>query len=323
MKCIERRMDPKISVIVPTYYRNDLLPEAIESVVDQEYEPVELIVVDDSGEGHAEPVIDEFDGVIDKAIIREDNGGWEAANTTGIEASTGEYVQFLDDDDYLLEGKLSKTAAVLQENPDVGVSYCGAIRSDTGEFYPKPEVCGDILEHTLRCQAFPLWTATMLIERHVLLDCLPFPGTVEGQDFEVELNDSNLKIELAKRTKFDYVDECLAFYRRDSSSLWVGKQRLKKIKEVVRHQRELYDQYPEIRRQLLAEWYARRGRNLLEERLWSADAIGYFLKSLSLSEDQKLKRGFEMASSLFGRPGHSTLVRAHDLIRGETGGDVR
>ena len=41
-------MGPKISVIIPTYYRNDLLPEAIESVAEQEYEPVELVVVDDS-----------------------------------------------------------------------------------------------------------------------------------------------------------------------------------------------------------------------------------------------------------------------------------
>lgn len=52
-------MSERISVIVPTHYRNELLPEAIESVARQAYDPVELVVVDDSGEGHAEPTIDE------------------------------------------------------------------------------------------------------------------------------------------------------------------------------------------------------------------------------------------------------------------------
>ena len=310
-------MNPKISVIIPTYYRNELVQEAIESVVDQDYEPVELIVVDDSGEGNAEPVLDEYDAVIDKPIIREENGGWQAAYTTGIEASTGEYIQFLDDDDYLLDGKLAKTAKVLQENPDVGVSYCGAIRSDTGKFHPKPEVKGDILEHALRFQTFPLWTATMLMERDVLLDCMPFAGMSEGDDLKIELGDTDLKIELARRTKLDFVDECLVFYRREGNMLWTGERRLKKIKQNIRHQSELYGQYPEIRRELLSNWYGRTGRMLLEERPWSAKAILYFLKSTYYSEGQKTERGIEAASSLFGRPGHSTAARVRDAIFGE------
>jgi GT2 family glycosyltransferase len=72
-----------------------------------------------------------------------------------IEASTGEYIQLLDDDDRLLEGKLEKTAEVLRENPDVGVSYCGVYWGDEPHL-PKPEVAGDILEHALRFQTFPL-----------------------------------------------------------------------------------------------------------------------------------------------------------------------
>ena len=309
-------MNPKISVIIPTYYRNELVQEAIESVVEQDYEPVELIVVDDSGEGHAEPVLNEYDEVIDKPIIREENGGWQAAYTTGIEASTGEYIQLLDDDDYLLEGKLTKTAEILQENPEVGVSYCGAIRSDEGEFYPKPEVKGEILEYALRFQTFPLWTATMLMERDVLLDCMPFAGMAEGDDLEIELGDTDLKIELARRTKFDYVDECLVFYRRGENLLWTGERRLKKIKQNIRHQSELYDQYPEIRRALLSEWYGKTARMFLEERPWSAKAILYFLKSTYYAEEHRMERGIETVASLFGQPGLTTASRARDAILG-------
>ena len=308
-------MDPEISVIIPTYYRNDLLPEAIESVVGQDYEPVELIVVDDSGEGHAEPVLSEYDDVVDKAIIKDQNGGWQAAYTTGIEASTGDYIQFLDDDDYFLEGKLTKTAAVLRENPEVGVSYCGAIRGNDGKFYPKPEVSGDILERALRFQTFPLWTASMLMKREVLLDCLPLAGMGEDDDLDIELGDTDLKIELAQRTKFDYVDECLVFYRRDGNELWTGKRKFRKILQNIRHQEELYDRYPEVRQDLLAEWYERQGMNWLEDRPWSVRAIYCFMKATYHDRNSKIPKGLETMASLFGRPGVVTARRAHNMVK--------
>lgn len=85
-------------------------------------------------------------------------------------------------------------------------------------FYPKPEVRGDILEHMLRFQTFPLWTGTMLMERDVLLDCMPFAGMGEGDDLEIEL---------ARGTKFDYVNEYLVFYRRGITCCGPGRDALK------------------------------------------------------------------------------------------------
>lgn len=303
-----------ISVIIPTHYRNDLLPEAIESVVDQDYEPIELIVVDDSGEGHAEPVLSEYSDFIDKPIVKEENEGWQAAYTTGIEASTGEYIQFLDDDDRLLEGKLTKTAAVLNENPDVGVSYCGVVRGDEGKFFPKPEVSGDALKPALRFQTFPLWTGSMLMKRDILLDCLPMAGMGEDDNLDIELGDTDLKIELARRTKIDYVDECLVFYRQEGNKLWTGKRRFHKVLQNIRHQKELYDQYPDIRRDLLAEWYERQGMNWLEDRPWSARAIVCFMKAAYYDRNNRLSKGVETVASVFGRPGVNIAKRAHRQI---------
>ncbi|WP_336135422.1 glycosyltransferase family 2 protein [Natronomonas amylolytica] len=309
-------MNPKISVIIPTYYRNDLLPGAIESVAGQTYEPVELIVVDDSGEGHAEPVLNEYESVIDRAIIRDENGGWAAAYTTGIEASTGEYIQFLDDDDRLLEGKLTKTAEILQEKPEVGVSYCGVLRGDEPKL-PKPNVSGDILEPALRFQTFPLWTASMLMRREVLEDCLPLAGMGEDDDLDIELGDTDLKIELAKRTEFDYIDECLAFYRQEGNELWTGLRRLKKVKQNVEHQREIYDQYPEIRRSLLSSWYERQGNLWLEERPWSPRAILCFAKSTYYADESRhLKAALTMAS-VFGRPGVRAAKSGREVVLSE------
>ena len=298
-------MNPKISVIISTYYRNDLLREAIESVLDQEYDPVELIVVDDSGEHHAEPVLSDYDDA--QAIVMDEEGGWAAAYTRGIRASTGEYIQLLDDDDYFLEGKLRKTAEVLQKNPDVGVAYCGVIWGDEGCYEPNPEVSGDILEHALGFRAFPAWTGSMLIERDVILDCLPLADYA---------GDTDLKIELALRTQFDYVDECLALYRREESSKWVGLKRFEEVKRVVRNQRDLYDQYPDIRRSLLAEWYARQGDTWLQKRPWSTNAISCYLKSTYYASEERVPMALKTVASLFGRPG----VTAARRVKGGTSG---
>jgi glycosyltransferase involved in cell wall biosynthesis len=316
-----REMNPKISVIIPTHYRNDLLPTAIESVLDQDYEPVELIVVDDSGERHAEPVLGDYDDLT--PIYREENGGWARAYTTGIEASSGEYIQFLDDDDYLLEGKLEKTAAVLRENDEVGVSYCGVIRGDDEHHYPKPEVSGDILEHALHFQTFPLWTGSMLMERDVLTDCMPLAGLGEDDDLDIELGDTDLKIELARRTKFDYVDECLIHYRREGNKLWTGLRKFRKVKQNVRHQQELYDRHPEIKRSLLSSWYERQGNTWLRERVWTPQATVCFLKSAYYADESRAPKVIEAAASVFGRPGLTAAKRARDLALGNPQGTAQ
>lgn len=307
-------MNAKISVITPTYYRNDTLRETIESVLSQDYEPVEHIVVDDSGEGHAKPVLDDYEEVT--GIVRDENGGWQAAYTTGIEASTGEYVHFLDDDDQFLDGKLTKTTQVLEKNPAVGVAYSGAIRGGE-KYYPKPEVSGDILEHALGFKTFPLWTGSMLMERDVLTDCLPMAGMSEDDDLNIELGDTDLKIELARRTKFDYVDECLVVYRRDGDNeLWTGERRFKKVRENVRHQRELYDQYPEVRDNLLSGWYRREGNYWLQQQPWSARAIVCFAKATYHAREDRIPKTVEMGASLFGRPGVEAARRLRDIALG-------
>lgn len=288
-------MKPKISVVIATYYRNDLLRDAIDSVLEQQYEPIELVVVDDSGEGHAVPVLEEYDEL--KAIIREENGGWGKAYTTGIRATTGEYIHLLDDDDYFLPGKLQKTAAVLEENPAVGAAYSGLECDVRGLQYPDAEVSGDVIERALRFKMYPCCTITLLTERDILMDILPLAEY--GDDLD-------LKIELAKRTTFDYVDEPLVYRRATESRKWVGLEKYAEMKRIVRNQKEIYDQYPWIRRAVLAERYEKEGQERLEDRIWSATAILCFLKATYYANDARARCFGQIFASLFGRPGLNT-----------------
>jgi len=298
-------MPPKISVIIATYYRNSLLRDAIESVLEQEYDPVELIVVDDSGVSHAKPVLEEYDDVT--PIYRAENGDWAAAYTDGIRAATGEYIHPLDDDDYFLPGKLEKTARALEREPDAGVAYSGLVSDVRGEQYPDPEVSGDVIERALRFDTYPCCTITMLIERDVLLDALPLATYADDLD---------LKIKLARRTRFTYVDECLVFRRKTESRKWHGLNMFEEMHAILRERAALYDEYPLIRRELLAALYEDEGQLRLETAAWSPQAITCFLKAAYYADETRFRCAGQAVAAVFGRPGLDAARTARDLVFG-------
>ena len=102
-----------VSVIVPTYKRNKYITRALDSILEQDYPAIEIVVVDDNGEGTADQVATEktLQSYIDNNRIvyikNKQNVGGAIARNNGIKASTGEYITFLDDDDVYLPGKIS------------------------------------------------------------------------------------------------------------------------------------------------------------------------------------------------------------------------
>lgn len=302
-------LSPLISVIITTHYRNELLAEAIESVLAQEYDPVELIVVDDSGEGHATPVLERYDDAV-IGITRETNGGDMVARTTGFNASTGEFIHFLDDDDRFLAGKLSKSAAVLMNDSDVGVAFTGVRYSDQDVEWtsaPSSDLSENMLEYALRFESSPCYTGSMLIRRHLLADVLPLPQLPAA-------NDSNLKIELAQRTKFDYVDEYLVHNRRGESEIWVGVNKFDGMNGVIELHEELYDDYPELKRDVLTKINYEEGSLRLNNRLWSPKAPRCFAKAAYYSTENRLTYSGAAIASLFGRPGLEGAGNLKNLI---------
>lgn len=289
-------MDATVSVVIPTYRRNELLREAIDSVLQQRYEPVEIIVVDDSGTGYAAPVCAEYEAVT--SIIRDENGGWGPAYTDGITAATGDYIQFLDDDDYLLPGRLRKSVDLIGACESVGVVYSGLIQDTRGPQYPNPSVSGNVLEHTLRAETYPCLTSTLLIDSTILTDLLPLPRLPAG-------NDLNLMIDLARRTHFDYVDECLVYRRAETSRMWVGLRRFEGMRQVIERQREVYDRFPAIRREVLADLHEREGQYRLERTMWSWVAILCFAKAAYFATDTRYRCAAQIVAAIFGAPGLS------------------
>ncbi|MGQ9637959.1 MAG: glycosyltransferase family 2 protein [Thermodesulfobacteriota bacterium] len=117
---------PKVSVIIPTYNRFSMVKEAIDSVLAQDFEDFELIVVDD---GSTDGTFEALRGYGEKIKLLQhaQNRGVSAARNTGILRSKGKYIAFLDSDDLWLKRKLPIQINFLEENPQYPICYTDEI----------------------------------------------------------------------------------------------------------------------------------------------------------------------------------------------------
>jgi len=120
---------PTVSVVIPTYDRPAYLRRAASSVNAQTYDDVELVVVDDCSEPPVREALADLplDSIAAVTYLRhETNQGANAARNTGIEAASGKFVAFLDDDDWWERTKLERQVKRFRETaPEVGVVYTG------------------------------------------------------------------------------------------------------------------------------------------------------------------------------------------------------
>ena len=95
-------MNPKISVIIPVYNVGKYLKRCIDSIIQQNYDNLEIILVDDGSSDNSGKICDEY-VVIDKRIIviHKSNGGLSDARNKGLDICTGEYISFVDSDDWI------------------------------------------------------------------------------------------------------------------------------------------------------------------------------------------------------------------------------
>lgn len=108
--------EPLISAVLPTYNRSGSLFAAVQSVLDQEYQNVELIVVDDASDPEFRPCEADFADSRVRLLVREANGGVAAAQNTGLGAVRGEFVAFIHSDDLWLPNKLRAQSDLLRHD---------------------------------------------------------------------------------------------------------------------------------------------------------------------------------------------------------------
>lgn len=176
-----------ISVIIPTYNRTESLLRAINSVFDQTYRDIEIIVVDDNADNlevrkYIENTIALYENII--YIKNEKQEGGAISRNIGIENSRGEYIAFLDDDDEFYASKLENQLRLFEETEDMnlGMVYCyGHIVYPNGDIeIEDTSYTGYPLEEHMKCNIAR--TSFWLCKREVMVRIGGFEDIDSNQD---------------------------------------------------------------------------------------------------------------------------------------------
>ena len=133
----EGLVQPLISIIVPVYNVEEYLDRCIDSLINQTFHRLEIILVDDGSTDDSAIICDKWKEK-DKRIttIRKANGGQGSARNLGMRLSHGDYIGFVDSDDYIAPNLLeSVVKAIDRYEPDM-VMYNFQYFSDSGEVFP-------------------------------------------------------------------------------------------------------------------------------------------------------------------------------------------
>ncbi len=224
----------KVSVVITTYNRCNLVKRALRSVLQQTYRNFEVIVVDDGSTDGTEDKILKFEDEKVKVISHSKNKGSSAARNTGIGNSEGEFVFFLDSDDYWLPHKLEEQINYINESEkEVEIIYSGVIINDGKDIRtvsPK-DTCSEynalLSKNTLGQIASSIGIKKRLLE------------SVDGFDESLpSAVDADLWIRLSRVAKFEYVNNFLAV-KDDTAQARLGTDYDSKIKAT----KIMYDKY--------------------------------------------------------------------------------
>lgn len=116
---------PVLSVIIPVYNAEDCLPAALQSVLDQGVEDIEIILINDGSRDNSLAVCEEYAKKDPRIkVLDQENGGPGAARNTGLKAAQGEFISFVDSDDALLPGSHKRLLAAAQAHQaDVVIAH--------------------------------------------------------------------------------------------------------------------------------------------------------------------------------------------------------
>lgn len=206
-------MSPLVSVVIPTYNREEYLEIAIQSVVNQSYTNIEILVIDDgSKKEYAKKICAKFSNCF---YYFKENGGLSSARNYGISVAKGEYIAFLDDDDFWENSKIEKQVKILLNNPAIDCVHSSVAVVDkngkfTGKYYGAAQNKIDKRSGYVFWNALGIWvikSPTPLLRKKVFQPDLLFDESIKvGEDIDFYQR-------MFYRHRVFYINEPLACYR--------------------------------------------------------------------------------------------------------------
>jgi len=215
---------PLVSVIMPAYNCASYIGQALNSALAQDYENIEIIVINDGSTDSTPDILASYGDRI--TVLNQKNSGSAAARNFGLRTAKGEYLAFLDSDDYWLANKISLQVEYLQNHPDTGLVYCDWIewRADQDGKFQMPSDINEDMSLEID-DKYSGWLYNLL-----LLDCYVHTSTVlmrkpvylKAGEFDVKLRrgqDYDYWIRVSRITKLDKLKAVLSFYRIHGGSI--------------------------------------------------------------------------------------------------------
>lgn len=136
-----------VSIIIPTYNNANTICRAVDSCINQTYENIEIIVIDDGSTDNTKEVLSKYNSDERFKYIYQENQERSVARNHGLEIAKGEYIQFLDSDDEIYPTKIEKQVNFLSVNPEYFLVYCGVeYKNELGQITHtlEPKIDGNI-----------------------------------------------------------------------------------------------------------------------------------------------------------------------------------
>ena len=269
-----------VSVIIPSYKRADTVSRAVDSVLNQSYKNIEVLVVDDNEPGdeysaQLKKIVDGFHNDRVRLVTQSEHINGAKARNVGIIDSKGEYVAFLDDDDEWLPEKIKKQLAFMKEHENFkGCSVLYNEYKGDNVVHSCPEYTADNLFQKIFRREVAVFTSTVLLKR----DCL-----IESGMFDIRLKrhqDLQMLLRFTKCFEMGVVPEYLVKLHLDSGINRPNADAIVKVKEnFFNSVRDLYEGCTKSERKLIksAHCYEVMFAALKQKKLFMA--IKYFAKA--------------------------------------------
>ena len=245
-------MNPLLSIITPVYNVESYLDRSIQSILSQSYRDIELILIDDGSTDGSSSLCDEFAKKDDRvSVVHKENGGVSTARNVGLEIATGEYLTFVDPDDFLAPDTYLANMEYLISHKDVDIlqyPYCNYISDDEILNYHRPA------EHLLvgAEQIFSNWWSGSPLE-YVIWNKIYKRSLWDGVRFKVGhiSEDTCLVPQFVSRAHSIYISEKgLYYYQRDRvDSYTFGEYSFSKHLDLFYAHTAIYDcfkMYPDM-----------------------------------------------------------------------------
>ena len=242
-----------ISIIVPVYKVEEYLNRCIQSILNQTYKEFELILVDDGSPDHCPELCDEW-AKRDRRIkvMHKENGGLSDARNAGIEIAVGEFVAFVDSDDWISVSYLELLMRAMQEN-DCEIVECETVRTTGKNAMTDTEVTDigkavvfrteEALKLLIQDDCFHQYVWNKLYKRSVIQDILFEKGKTNEDEFWTYQIFGNAK-------KICKIDVPLYFYFQRSTSIMGTRYSLKRLDALeakMQRQKYIEETYPGLK----------------------------------------------------------------------------